>query len=381
MGRFQKRLLIIAALIAVAVMVSIPAAAKMEVAYTPEGWCSVEDGTVNRNFTGLAPNKAGWWYLENGKVNFNYNGTARNSAGLWVVQGGKVNFNVNGVQYIKVNGQNGWWNVENGRVAEDKSVVSYNNAGWWYCPNGKVDFNYYGVAPNAAGWWRIEGGKVNFGFNGLAQNAAGWWVISGGKVDFGFTGLYQSTFGTFNIQNGKVSVSNPTSAAKQASASKQQTAASASLPKDYADPSGAYAALNAFRTQKGVWYWNADNRTKKVFNTNSGNQLSPVKRDASLEATAQIRAKEIATKFSHSRPNGSSCFTAYPNTFWTCAENICCGFGLDAADATVLWEEADYDYSGQGHRRNMLATGTVYVGIACYQKDGMNYWVQCYGGM
>ncbi len=29
----------------------------------------------------------------------------------------------------------------------------------------------------------------------------------------------------------------------------------------------------------------------------------------------------------------------------------------------------------------MLATGTVYVGIACYQKDGMNYWVQCYGGM
>ena len=379
MGIIRKRVLVLLALIFVVVAFSVPAAAKVEVAHTSEGWCSVEDGTVNHNFTGLAPNAAGWWYLENGKVNFHYNGTVRNSAGLWVVQGGKVNFSVNGVQYINVNGQNGWWNVENGRVAENKSVVAHNNAGWWYCPNGKVDFNYYGVAPNAAGWWRIEGGKVNFNFNGLAQNVAGRWVISGGKVDFGFTGIYQSSFGAFNIQGGKVSSPAQQASTKQAAAPKQTASAAAS--KDYADPTGAYAALNAFRTQKGVWYWNADNRTRKVFNTNSSNKLSPAIRDTSLEATARVRAREIATQFSHYRPNGTLCFTAYPDTFWTCAENICSGFSLDAADATALWQEEDSGYSGQGHRRNMLAEGTVYVGIACYQQDGMVYWVQCFGGM
>ena len=38
------------------------------------------------------------------------------------------------------------------------------------------------------------------------------------------------------------------------------------------------------------------------------------------------------------------------------------------------------DYSGQGHRRNMLGTNFNCVGIACYQaSDGSCYWVQCFG--
>lgn len=38
--------------------------------------------------------------------------------------------------------------------------------------------------------------------------------------------------------------------------------------------------------------------------------LATLQMDSSLNSAAQVRAKEIVTSFSHTRPNGSNCFTA-----------------------------------------------------------------------
>lgn len=139
----------------------------------------------------------------------------------------------------------------------------------------------------------------------------------------------------------------------------------------------AYTLLNKFRTSKSVWQWNSNNKTKKYFNTNSKNKLKALKRDPALEKTAQLRAKEIATKFSHTRPNGKSCFTAYPS-YSRKGENIARGY-KSAYYATEAWKETNCKYSGQGHRRAMLNKDFNVVGIGCYKKDNMLFWVQCFG--
>lgn len=143
--------------------------------------------------------------------------------------------------------------------------------------------------------------------------------------------------------------------------------------------SKAYTLLNKFRTTKKVWQWKPGNKSKQYFNTKKSNTLSELKRDAALEKTAKKRAKEIAKSFSHTRPNGKTCFSIYPSKFSSCGENIAAGYATPKA-VTEGWKETNFKYEGQGHRRNMLSKDFTSVGIACYQVNGYKYWVQCFGG-
>ncbi len=146
----------------------------------------------------------------------------------------------------------------------------------------------------------------------------------------------------------------------------------------YSDVSAAYTALNDFRTTRGVWYWNSNNVSRTVFNTNSNNKLGKLKRSTKLEKVAQTRAKEISVRFSHTRPNGKDCFTAYPS-MKAKGENIAAG--QNSVNAVMKsWKEENQKYEGQGHRRNMLSKKFNAVGIACYKAaNGKKYWVQCFG--
>ena len=157
------------------------------------------------------------------------------------------------------------------------------------------------------------------------------------------------------------------------------TVTKAKLPNQFLSASAGYKGLNKFRTTKKVWQWNANNKSRRYFNTKKSNKLKALKRDAKLEKVAKVRAKEIAKNFSHTRPNGKSCFTAYPK-YRCVGENICYSSGnLSAAKAMEMFKETKYKYSGQGHRRNMLDKDYNVVGIACYRYNGKTYWVQCFG--
>ena len=146
----------------------------------------------------------------------------------------------------------------------------------------------------------------------------------------------------------------------------------------FMDAAPAYTLLNQFRTTPGIAYWNQDNVTQTVFNTSAQNTLQPLARNEALEQTARVRVLELVQLFSHTRPDGSDCFTAYPQNMLP-GENIAEGTYLSAASATNLWQEDKYDYSGQGHRRNMLDPEFTYVGIAGYYFNGFVYWIQCFG--
>ena len=151
----------------------------------------------------------------------------------------------------------------------------------------------------------------------------------------------------------------------------------------YLNVSDAYSILNTFRTTKSnQWYWNQSN-TSKV----SCYGLKPLKRDPVLENVAKVRAKEAWTqyyangKLTHNRPNGQSCWTAYPSNSNPSGENLAWGQRTSKsviADASG-WAETNEKYAGQGHRRNMLSSSSTRVGIACYEKNGKTAWAMCLG--
>ena len=90
---------------------------------------------------------------------------------------------------------------------------------------------------------------------------------------------------------------------------------------------------------------------------------------------AEIRAKEIVTSFSHTRPNGSSFATALTESgvnFKTAGENIAWG-QKTPQEVMNVW------MNSQGHRANILNTTFTEIGIGVYQEpSGTMYWTQLF---
>jgi len=129
------------------------------------------------------------------------------------------------------------------------------------------------------------------------------------------------------------------------------------LPAAAADTSG-YAAevlrlVNAERKKAGL--------------AELGGTLAP------LNAAANKRAQEIAAKFDHKRPNGSSCFTVleeYNVSSAGSGENIAAGYA-GPADVMAAWMKS------AGHKANILGNYSK-LGVGVYEKDGRLYWTQMF---
>lgn len=102
-----------------------------------------------------------------------------------------------------------------------------------------------------------------------------------------------------------------------------------------------------------------------------------ISQNASLDAVAQIRAQEIAQSFSHTRPNGTSCFTVLGENgiaYNYAGENIAAGYG-DPASVMSGW------MNSPGHRANILDGSFGQVGIGYYTDPNSGYgtyWVQIF---
>lgn len=110
--------------------------------------------------------------------------------------------------------------------------------------------------------------------------------------------------------------------------------------------------------------------------------LKKLTMDKRLMDVAMGRAAEITVKFDHIRPDGSSCFTAYPmaskengwNGLFACGENIAAGQST-ASSVMDCW------MNSSGHRKNILNETYKSVGIGCVKMNGgyYIYWAQCFG--
>ena len=100
--------------------------------------------------------------------------------------------------------------------------------------------------------------------------------------------------------------------------------------------------------------------------------VASLKWDATLEQTALQRAAELAASYSHTRPDGSTCFSAWPKGFMAAGENIAWGY----ANATAVnqgWTDSP------GHYANMVNGDVTTFAAACF-VDAMGFlnWVECF---
>ncbi|MDL2234396.1 CAP domain-containing protein [Ruminococcaceae bacterium OttesenSCG-928-L11] len=118
--------------------------------------------------------------------------------------------------------------------------------------------------------------------------------------------------------------------------------------------------------------WRDGDRDTVVALTNRARKdagVSALTVDVELQTAAQIRANEIAERFSHTRPDGSKWHTVSDKVH---GENLAMGF--EDGEAVV-----DAWMGSSGHRRNILDSGFKKIGTASIEIDGVVYWVQLFG--
>ena len=141
------------------------------------------------------------------------------------------------------------------------------------------------------------------------------------------------------------------------------------------DARSMLAMINQFRSGNDAWLYNVSGAKETVTG------LSPMTYDYTLEQVAMLRAAELAISYSHTRPDGTNCFTAYPGgtSFTKKGENVSAGISSTEQTFTDWKEESAADYNGQAHRRSMLSGEFNAVGIAHVRFNGLDYWVQEFG--
>ena len=97
--------------------------------------------------------------------------------------------------------------------------------------------------------------------------------------------------------------------------------------------------------------------------------LTELVMDQELLETAMQRDFESAILWSHTRPNGTSCFSINERVM---GENMASWYG-SPEEVVKAWMQSD------GHRGNILGENFKSIGIGCINIDGSYYWVQCFG--
>ena len=108
----------------------------------------------------------------------------------------------------------------------------------------------------------------------------------------------------------------------------------------------------------------------------AANGLAPLKYSDKLSEAALVRAEEIQSVFSHTRPHGTRCFTAVTEAginYISAGENI--AYGQRTPEEVMnSW------MNSKSHRENIMNEDFTGIGIGVYQQDGRKYWVQLFIG-
>ena len=132
---------------------------------------------------------------------------------------------------------------------------------------------------------------------------------------------------------------------------------------------GSYRVLTTIKIDGYFDYQKANEVLTIVNKERANNGLSALKMDRSLLETAMQRAAESSIYWDHIRPDGSYCFTA--NSKMT-RENIAYG-AWTAEQVMNMW------MNSSGHKANILSSDSKSIGIGCFNYNGVNYWIQCFG--
>ena len=120
----------------------------------------------------------------------------------------------------------------------------------------------------------------------------------------------------------------------------------------------------------------ADRVIELVNQERTSRGLQPLLKHDGLMVAAAARAKELSQRYSHTRPNGSECFTILWHLgidYGYAGENIAMG------QRTPEIVMNDW-MNSSGHRANILSENFDYIGVGYTMVDGHPYWVQLFTG-
>lgn len=182
---------------------------------------------------------------------------------------------------------------------------------------------------------------------------------AGETTETGKEGSSANTNSTGNNENQKENTGNASTTAATTEATTESTTEATTEASAYYVDSYAEAVLAIVNEKRGE------------------EGLDPLTMNNSLVSAAKVRAAETVQSFSHTRPDGRSCFTAFDEagaSYSGAGENIAAG----QASATSVM---DAWMNSQGHRDNIMNGDFTQIGIACYYDPNSvygYYWVQCF---
>lgn len=100
--------------------------------------------------------------------------------------------------------------------------------------------------------------------------------------------------------------------------------------------------------------------------------LKPLELDSKLQDAAMVRAAESVVYFSHTRPDGSGCWTA--GVEYMVGENLAVG-------QTSPKQVVDAWMNSPAHRANILHKEYSSIGIGCVNYNGIWFWDQAFARM
>lgn len=102
--------------------------------------------------------------------------------------------------------------------------------------------------------------------------------------------------------------------------------------------------------------------------------LPPLEKSDDINLAAGLRAEEITSSFSHTRPDGSSYRTVLEQSgiaYRGCGENV--AYGYSTPDAVMsAWMDSE------GHRNNILNADYTNIGVGYVKDNGLGYWAQIF---
>lgn len=117
--------------------------------------------------------------------------------------------------------------------------------------------------------------------------------------------------------------------------------------------------------------------------------VQPLATDTALTDAAHLRCTELSEKFSHTRPDGTSCFTAIQNenAFSTLGENIAGSYHSVSSEQEFIYEDIDFvafsffnQFKGSsGHYKNMISKNYKYHGVGVSIEDDEAYIAHIFG--
>lgn len=96
--------------------------------------------------------------------------------------------------------------------------------------------------------------------------------------------------------------------------------------------------------------------------------------DEDISELTTIRAEELASSYSHTRPDGQSFYSVFSEndmSYRSCGENIAAGQKTPEIVMNA-W------MNSTGHRNNILKDSYTHMAVGCYTSGGRTYWVQLF---